>query len=112
MSSNLNLRYSKYPVRPERRCGTSSCGCGSQGEVPVSQQIPGIAYKNGRPYDCKCNLISAPYSMPYDAKGCKQCQPPYQAVCAHKSANCKCHTRATMQNNNFYEAFNFPGKWN
>lgn len=110
MSNYPNLPYARYPVQPERRCGS----CSGQGPVvPVCQQVPGVAYKNGRVYDCKCDRISAPYSMPYDALACKQCQPPYQAVCnSNSKSKCTCHQKATMYNNNMYEAFNFPGKWN
>ena len=110
MSNNPNLPYARYPVYPELRCG----GCGTSGALNNNNcpQKVGVAYKNGVPYDCKCNLISAPYSMPYDANKCKQCQPPYHAVCQRNQASCNCHHRATMYNNNMYEAFNFPGKWN
>ena len=108
MSDNPNLRYAQYPVYPELRCGS----CGTTGtRSTINNQVAGVAYKNGKPYDCKCNIVSAPYSMPYDASGCKQCQPPYQAACNHASARCTCHHRATLYNNNMYEAFNFPGKW-
>lgn len=104
MSNYPKLPYARYPVYPELRCGGcgtsgNSCGCGPQKK--------GVAYKNGIPYDCKCNLIAAPYSMPYDAYKCKQCQPPYHAVCDQSKANCKCHRRASLKNNNMYEAFNF-----
>ena len=111
MSHNPNLPYSRYPVRPELRC--NSCGDNNSGPiVPENCQKPGIAYKNGRPYDCNCDKIFAPYSMPYDAHQCKQCQPPYQAVCnSNPKSRCQCHTRATISNNNMYEAFDFPGKW-
>lgn len=106
MSNNPNLPYARYPVNPELRCG----GCGTTGpKVAECDMVPGVAYKNGRPYDCKCNLISAPYSMPYDANGCKQCQPPYQAICSKSMAKCTCHHRATMYNNNMYEALGMKG---
>ena len=107
MSNNPNLPYSRYPVYPELRCG--SCGTCGQAPVPKHLQKAGVAYKNGVPYDCKCNIVSAPFSMPYDAFRCKQCQPPYHAVCSPQSATCTCHHRATMYNNNMYEAFDFPG---
>ena len=114
MSNNPNLQYSRYPVYPELRCG-NKCGANGANKVNVMNQKPGVAYKNGVPYDCKCDRISAPYSMPYDANKCKSCQPPYHAVCNNKgdpNSRCKCHTRATRYNNNMYEAFNFPGYWN
>lgn len=107
MSNYPNLQYSQYPVRPELRCG-SCVGAGTR--VPKCQQKPGVAYKNGVPYDCNCDHIRPPYSMPYDAFQCKKCQPPYHAVCGAKSS-CTCHDRATIYNNNMYEAFNYPGKW-
>jgi hypothetical protein len=108
MSNNPNLPYARYPVHPELRCGS----CGTAGpRVPESQQVAGVAYKNGRPYDCKCNLVSAPFSMPYDALACKQCQPPFHAVCNPNRAKCTCHHRATLYNNNMYEAFGMKGTW-
>lgn len=106
MSNYPNLPYARYPVQPELRCGSNSCG-----KTPAGCQKPGVAYKNGKPYDCKCNLISAPYSMPYDAYNCKQCQPPYQAACNSSKKNCTCHHRATMYNNNMYEAHDMKGTW-
>lgn len=105
------LHYSRYPVRPELRCGCGDQGCAGRCSAPkydTSKFIPGIAYKNGKPYDCGCNLIRAPYSMPYEALGCKQCQPPYQAACNKLTCKCKCHHRAIINNNNAYEAL---GKW-
>lgn len=110
MSNNPNLPYARYPVSPELRCGS----CGTQSTGSCNPQVAGVAYKNGKPYDCKCNLISAPYSMPYDAVNCKQCQPPYQAICGKNMAQCTCHHRATMYNNNMYEALGMKGtfeKW-
>ena len=112
MSNNPNLPYARYPVHPELRCGS----CRTSGKRNHNRSgdiapIAGVAYKNGKPYDCKCDLISAPYSMPYEANGCKQCQPPFHAVCNPNRAKCSCHHKATLYNNNMYEAFNFPGKW-
>ncbi len=105
MSNNPNLPYARYSVNSDLRCGD----CSSGPQTPPSQMIPGVAYKNGKPYDCKCNLISAPYSMPYDAYNCKQCQPPYQAICNKNMAKCTCHQRASMYNNNMYEALGMKG---
>lgn len=103
------LPYSSYPVYSELRCGCGDRGCAGRCSAPkydTSRMIPGVAYKNGKPYNCNCDHISAPYSMPYEATGCKQCQPPYQA--AQCADNCKCHQRASIFNNNAYEAL---GKW-
>jgi len=109
MSNYPNLPYARYPVNPELRCG--SCNTSASTPINPSHMIPGIAYKNGVPYNCNCNLISAPYSMPYDANNCKQCQPPYHAICSKNMAKCNCHHRATMYNNNMYEALGMKGRF-
>lgn len=94
MSNYPKLPYSRYPVYPELRCGT----CKVYDQTPQIQQQKGIAYKNGVPYNCNCDLISAPYSMPYDALNCKQCQPPYHGICnAQNKASCECNRRATFK---------------
>lgn len=118
--------YSRYPyylTEPELRCGCSnnrsnnrcnnktgqSGGCGGcSGQCypnnvklyDTSKMIPGVAYKNGVPYNCACNLVQAPYSMPYESIKCPSCQPPYQAACHPMSNKCKCHRRASIYNNN------------
>lgn len=93
----LDHHIADYPSCPELRCGT----CGDKGGDWIKNPPNGkcqyrghmldgpkkVACKNGKPYDCKCNLISAPYSMAYEAKfpgcvnprsGCKSCAGPYK----------------------------------
>lgn len=108
---------SNDPSTPELRCscnnncsnklgksGGFSGGCGGcSGECypnyatlyDKSKMIPGVAYKNGVPYNCACNLVQAPYSMPYEAIQARQCQPPYQAAIHLISDKCKCKKHAT-----------------
>jgi hypothetical protein len=74
----LDYHIADYPSCPELRCGTCHGPGGPGGWVnnpPGGCQYRGrvlagpkkLACKNGKPYDCKCNLISAPYSMPFEA---------------------------------------------
>ncbi len=85
---NPNLWYAAYPVRPELRCGLCGsdrgCGCNKR-QASTGERCCGVAYKNGVPYDCNCNLIQAPYSMPYEAH--TQC---------NRKNSCNCKNRAAL----------------
>lgn len=71
-STSTELAY--YPVRPELRCNChkktdkkwAQTGC--QYRAHYLADKPQIACKNGKPYDCNCNLIQEPYSMAYEGK--------------------------------------------
>lgn len=43
-------------------------GCQYRSQYLAKPAGRGVACKNGVPYDCKCNLIQKPYSMPYEAR--------------------------------------------
>ena len=73
------LWYAGYPVRPELRCGR--CG---QDKTSKGERCCGVAYKNGVPYNCNCDLKQAPYSLPY-AVSCKcgkclKCKQKYKCI--------------------------------
>ena len=70
---DIKLWYEDYPETLNTCCktppyGGNGCGCGGAkvGQfVPKCQRVPGVAYRNGVPYNCNCNKIQAPYSYPY-----------------------------------------------
>ena len=51
-------------------------GCQYRSEYLAAPGGKSVACKNGIPYDCKCNIIKAPYSLPYEA-------------CPNKKPRCK-----------------------
>ena len=67
------LWYEPHPPKSELRCMNCADECDGP-FVPKCQRVPGIAYKNGRPYNCNCNLKQAPYSYPFASS--KNCQVP------------------------------------
>ena len=95
---STSSEYAYYPVQPELRCGK----CGDRGSADWVNSPPGgcqyrahyldskptIACKNGKPYDCKCNLIQEPYSMPFEAKwpGCVN----PRSGCNKPAGRCRC----------------------
>ena len=114
-NNSLPLDYARYPVAPELRCRSTlgatqgDWGCAGRCSAPkydTSRMRPGVPYKNGAPFNPNCDYISAPYSMPYEALNCPQCQPPYQAACNPFVDKCKCRKRAMLDNNEIaYEPY-------
>lgn len=68
------LQFAYWPVQTEKYCPTPvsadwlTTGCQHRAEYLAPPGGRDVACKNGVPYDCRCNLIDKPYSMPYEAK--------------------------------------------
>jgi hypothetical protein len=73
-----SLQFSAWPQRytddltcnkqPTASGDWLTTGCEYRGQYHAPPGGRSIACKNGVPYDCKCNLIQRPYSMPYEAR--------------------------------------------
>lgn len=61
------LLYNSYPPYPELRCDGCLASNQHTKERAMQQKIPGVGYKDGEPYNCNCDLITSPYSYPYES---------------------------------------------
>ena len=117
--SGPKIRFSRYPVSPQRLCcgagdnqnafahiprainpastyADQAKGCGSCGFFNKEPLIGcfnpnNVCKKNGVPYDSKANLIIPPYSMPYETR--YDCQRP---VCKRGELTCTSQHRGAM----------------
>ncbi len=75
------LQYSFWPRGPvttpqelDRYCPCTADsswltqGCEYRAQYHAKPGGRSVACKNGVPYDCRCNLIQRPFSMPYEAR--------------------------------------------